>query len=139
MGRFPYKHMYCWRRLIRNWRFQDVLTFVKKYGQEKVNNQHLLVNSAYVVVFIMSSNFPSCSSNYSVVSHLFLSLSAKTTSLFAQAIKGLKILFCFFSLNQSTQLMHTKFCLNSDRILSDSGFLMWHSSFCEFCFLSYDL
>ena len=61
--------------------------FVEKYVKEKVNDQHLLLNSAYVVVLIMSSNFLSYSSNYSVVkSHFCICLSAKTTILFVQTV-----------------------------------------------------
>ena len=108
--RFPCKQTSCWSRLLQNWCFQGVLIFVEKYGKEKANNQHLLLNSAYVVAFIMSSNFLPYSSNNNVAkSHIFLCLSAKTI-FFAQAVKGLKKPFCFFSLNQSTWLMHTKFC-----------------------------
>ena len=98
MRRFPHKQTSYWRRLLQNWCFQGVLTFVEKYGEEKVNNQHLLLNSADVVVFFMNSNSLLSSSNYVVVkSHLFLSLSAKTTIFFAQVVKGLKKPFCFFS------------------------------------------
>ena len=103
MRQFSLKQTSCWRRLLQNWCFQGVLTFVEKYGKEKVNNQRLLLNSAYVVVFIMSSNVLSYRSNYSVVkSHPFLCLSAKTTMFFAQVVKGLKKPFWFFSLNQPT-------------------------------------
>ena len=110
MSRLPHKQTFCWRRLLQNCCFQGFLTFVQKDCKEKVNKQHLLLNSVYVVVFIMSSNFLSYSSNYSVVkSNLFICLSAKTTILFAQAVKGLKKPLCFFSLNKSTKL--TKFCL----------------------------
>ena len=75
---------------------------MEKYGEEKVNNHYLLLNSAYVVVFIMSLNFRSYSSKYSVVkSHLIFSLSAKNIILFDQVFKGLKRSNWFFSLNQS--------------------------------------
>ena len=63
MRRFSRKPTSCWKRLLQNWCFRGVLTLVEKYGREKVNNQPLLLNSAYVVVFIMSSNFPLYSSN----------------------------------------------------------------------------
>ena len=119
MRRFPRKQTPCWRRLLQNWFFQGVLIFVEKYGKEKVNNYHLLLNSAYVIVFITSSNFLSYISNYSVVkSHLFLCLSGITTILFAQAVKGLKKLFFFFSLNHSTELMSTKLCLKQLAVVS---------------------
>ena len=100
MRRFPRNKTFCWRQLLQNWCFQGVLTFMEKYGEENINNQHLLLNSANMVVFIMSSNFLSYSSNYSVVKcYLFLSLSAKTIILFAQRIKKA---FMYFQPHQST-------------------------------------
>ena len=74
MRRFSCKQTSCWRQLLQSWCFQGAYTFVEKYDKAKVNNQHLLLNSAYVVVLIMMSNLLLYSNNYSLVKSHFLSV-----------------------------------------------------------------
>ena len=74
MRRFPCKQTSCWRQLLQSWCFQGAYTFMEKYDKARVNNQHLLLNSAYVVVLIMMSNLLLYSNNYSLVKSHFLSV-----------------------------------------------------------------
>ena len=130
MRRFPCKQTSCWSQLLQNWCFQGILTFVEKYGKEKANNQHLLLNSAYVVVFIISSDFLSYSSNNSVLkSHIFLFISKN--HIFCSGSQRIKKAFLLFQ-PQPVNIAHAHQILFE---IASSGFLTWCSRFCKFCFV----